>query len=296
MPEPKTTNLDGSQGLPSPGQSNAWDNPPGADLDWDQLFAAPAEPTTPAEPTADDVNPDGPQAQPAPDEFFIEGEQSRYKTAEETVTGLNEKDRVIAQLREEASARTGVDPLSGQPDPNAPQAPVNFLEDSDAYLKALAEAAQAGNSQAYLGANLQLIGEVLGPYAPLLQEAAKSRAVETMRATNPDFGEFVVGEDYSSTLAEAPVLAEAITAAEADPRLAGSLPDLYKLAYLANAGRKAPDVIQAEVAKAKAEQAPVPVTQQPSTPTPVVSTSADGQPSRQDQLDALLRKVGDIPF
>ena len=296
MPEPKTTNLDGSQGLPSPGQSNAWDNPPGADLNWDELFAAPAEPTTPVEPTADDVKPDEPQAQPVVDEFFIEGEHSRYKTAEETVTGLNEKDRVIAQLREEASTRTGVDPLSGQPDPNAPQAPVSYLEDTDAFLRTLAGSAQSGNSQDYAAAHLQLISEALAPYAPLLQEAAKSRAVETMRATNPDFGEFIAGEDYSSTLAEAPVLAEAITAAEADPRLADSLPDLYKLAHLANAGRKAPDVIQAEVAKAKAGQAPVPVTQQPSTPTPVVSTNADGQPSRKDQIDALYRKVGDIPF
>ena len=191
-----------------------------------------------------------------PPEEYLAGENSRYKTREAATQGLNEKDRLIAQLRQQYSLATGVDPITKQPLAQRQPAPdQNYLSNPESYLKDLSAAKSA---QELTRVQTKLVLDTLQPLQPLITSSAKQQALEQTKSQYQDFGTFYGSQEYTQVLEKTPSLKEAIDMAEGDYRFHNRLPDLYSTAYLVRNGMRLPQVLQEQAARPQPQATPAP--------------------------------------
>jgi len=245
------------------------DAPSALDTDTlNQLFPSDS-PTSTAGIQAPATSEPAPQAQPpAPSsEEYLAGEASRYKTREAAVQGLNEKDRLIAQLRQQYSLATGVDPITKQPlsQRQAPTVDENYLSNPDRYLKDLSAAKSA---QELTRVQTKLVLDTLQPLQPLITSSAKQQALDQTKSQFQDFGTFYGTPEYTQVLEKTPSLKEAIDMAEGDYRYHNRLPDLYATAYHVRNGMRLPQVLQEQASRPSPTPTPAPRQSVPSTTPP----------------------------
>ena len=239
-----------------------WD-PPAGDADWGELFGTEdgggqhpptqtAE-TTPAEPAPQATEPQAveePQVTPTPapktDSFFVK----TYRTKEATEAAIEEKDRVINDLRGKVIALAGVDPLKARREGVSQDQPnQSYLQDPDgaSYARDLTDAANNKQYGRYRDAQARLIEEVVqtrfGHLLPVIERASRQEAIDNVASENPAFKGFYASEDYSKVLETRPTLKRAIQAAESNPQFQGDLPELYKLAYDSSLASKTPELV-----------------------------------------------------
>jgi len=302
MPDPVTPSTV-PQGPPAGSQPVSLANAPGADLDWDSLFAnpeltpQPAPQAPPAEPTPSPAAQPQPTV-PAPQEFFLDAGTSKYKTREEAVAGFAEKDKRLQELRQYAIDKTGFDPLTGKEVPKEPpasQGPKNFLTDDKAYGDALSKAAEiyakTGDWKPYKEVQRKLAQEaaweLIAPYVPVVQDAAKVKAVHAAATElkDPGLEAFLASDDYKKTLERFPSLKYSIGVAESDPNAMQNLAEFYRMAYGLSSGTK--QAVTPVVPPAPAAQPAAPAVR-PTTPvstlTPIPAPGAAAQKLTTDEL------------
>lgn len=249
------------------------------DATFDSLFPADgpaptvAPATQPQPNTQPNVAPSTPspapvaQPQPQPDQYFLKGRTSVYKTVEEAQRGVDEKDAVIEQMRQRYALVTGIDPLTGKPlNAAAPVQDNNYQTNPNQYLNDLVEAAKTGQPQAYTNVQTKFINDTLAPIAPLVERAAKEQAMESLAREYPDAPKFIGTAPYQRALEANNELKEAITVAEHDLRFHSRLPGLYKIAYLTGQGLQLPEILRANQPQNSTKPAPTrPTTANPST-------------------------------
>lgn len=243
----------------------------------DTLF--PAEPTTtvatttPSAPVS--ATPSAPAAptMPAvdPNEPFLKGSESIYKTREAAQRGLDEKDALIKQLRQSYSLATGVDPITKQPiNAIAPQGNESYVLNPKKYV---ADLQDAKSPEQLAKVQQKFVFDTFQPIAPAISSMTKNAAIKQVADALPDFATFYGSSEYKATLEANPDLREAVEMAESDiafhPRLAG----LLKLTYLTNKGMQLPELLK----KAAAPTTPTPTRTQltPSTPAPTEYTTSN---------------------
>lgn len=259
------------------------------DVTFDDLFPAEntlEQPTTAAPPSTEATTTAPPASQP--EGFYIKTSTGTvYKSQEDTVKGIEHKDRTIEQLRAKYREATGRDPLTEEPKP-APRR--SYLADDKAYYKDMSEAVSKGDTRRFLEINRQLAQEVVneqvGPYAPVLQRVSRQEALSDVNSKIKGFQEFVNTEEYSKILDERPALAQAIKFAESDPRFryrqnqdgsfADSLPELYQLVYDSAQARKVPELLK------QGPRVGTAPTQTPPRPTMSTSSIAPGEPTNEN--------------
>ena len=228
-------------------------------------------------------------------EEYLAGESSRYKTREAATQGLNEKDRLIAQLRQQYSLATGVDPITKQPlAQRAPAPDENYLSNPDKYLKDLSAAKSA---QDLTRVQTKLVLDTLQPLQPLITSSAKQQALEQTKSQYQDFGSFYGSQEYTQVLEKTPSLKEAIDMAEGDYRFHNRLPDLYSTAYLVRNGMRLPQVLQEQAARPQPQATPAPrqsVT--PTTPPPPAPSSPIGLNSPEARKALIAQFEGQQGF
>ena len=247
---------------------------PGADTTWEDLFPSEDAPTPPQTTAAPEHPPqEPPQAPPPAPEFFIRASKSVYKTPEDAVKGLDEKDSLIDSLRQYAIEKTGYDPVTRQParqEPQAPQSQFQYLGNGKKLFDDLSDAVTRRDPERYEQVlrtyNNEQLAVNFAPVAPLLSEVARQKAIRT---SGKDIPSFLDSPEYKQTLEAMPTLQNAIQSAEADFSFSDRLPELYQLAYLAAQGRR----VQA------APPQPVPQTPPPAArPTTAPSTMTPPAP------------------
>jgi hypothetical protein len=262
-------------------------NPPGGDADFDSFFSGvgkqgeevadsnaipPVEPTTePTEPVAAT-----PEPSKAPEFSLKTATGTVYKTPEDAVRGIEQKDQLISQLRSMVSAVTGEDPLrkSGAvPGQQIQQPkPVSYLQDSRRYAEDLTKAAdmgqKTGNWDAYRNVQAQLqfetIQSTVGPYMPVVQNVGRQQAMDEVSRSIPEFRQFYGSSEYQKVLESRPKLAGFIQQAETQPTLQEELKELYMSVYDSAQASKLPSLV-------KQNQAPSNPTPAPRMPLPPVS-------------------------
>jgi len=227
-------------------------NPPTGDDDFDSLFqragidgesitnsnVISAEPTTaPTEPAPQTPEP----ASPEPSKFELKTSTGTiYKSMEDTVKGIETKDRTIDQLRSMIAAVTGEDPLSksgikpGQT--TAPQKPVSYLQDDVRFAQDLTQAAEVGQKtndwKAYRNTLGQLMYEVVqsavGPYIPVVQKVGRQEALEAVARDIPEFRNFYGTKEYQEVLEKRPKLASYIQTLEGNPTMQEDLAEQFR--------------------------------------------------------------------
>jgi hypothetical protein len=267
---------------------------PTGDLSFDALFppegtSAPPEPETTQVPT------------PPTEEFFLKASSSVYKTSEDAIKGIEEKDALIGQLRTRYIEQTGTDPITGkQVAPTTPVQPESesYYKTPDRYFQDLVSAVEQKQPDKYLAAQRRLIMETLAPYAPAIQGFARQQAVDKVSSEVKEAREFLGSPNYQKTLEAMPLLGDAIRNAEQNPQFQEQLPQLYKTAYLVAQGLSLPELLKT--------QAPA---QAPVTPRPTMGSTTMTPPTqaapREDLGTSLGRKaiierlegrVGNLPW
>jgi len=208
------------------------------------MSTQPMNPNTPqpAAPQSDDwfeqqeqPTPQAPPQPPAPDYFLKADTGTVYKTAEDAARGVAEKDRMIATQKQQLEhlQRIAQAALGGQtPQQTAQQqqaALYNALETSVqrgdmTFDQAVTALAERTSQQQY---QLQM-----QPLQPLIRHANRTQALEiASQQFDPNIRSFHGTERYNKVLETNSVLRDGINQAEADPRYAGALPELYKMAF-----------------------------------------------------------------
>lgn len=255
---------------------------PGGDLGFDDLFGdqpvsdpvTAAQTTDPAgvPPTQTSPAPQAPVA-PNPTPFEIKtGTGTVYKTVEDTIRGIEQKDTLIENLRSQLALRTGVDPITQQPlrfdapQSSAPQVP-NYSQDAQKYMEDLVAAAESNDPSRYAQVQQKFLLDTLAPISGIITDAAKKSAVEQIATKYSDFNTVRATPEFSAVLEENPELKEAIGLAESDYRFHSRLPGLYKIAYEAAQGRRVPELVRQQTAVV---QTPTPQPARPTTsPSPL---------------------------
>jgi hypothetical protein len=243
----------------------------------DELFPAdpapaPQAPVTP--PVVAESVPVTPQAPPiAPNEPYLKASTGTvYNTREAAEQGIAQKDAVIEQLRQRIALATGIDPLSERPVAAVgPQGNKNYMTDPDSYTDALKG---AHNPRELADVQSKFVMDVFQPLAPAITSVSREQAFSKVKAEIPEFSNFYGSTDYKATLDTVPDLKEAIETAEGDIRYHTRLPQLLKVAYLVNQGRKLPELLK-QVQPATPNPTPVRPTNVPSTsvpPEPIVTS------------------------
>lgn len=248
---------------------------PGGDLDLDSIFGDGSKTPTTVETT--------PEAQPTPAattpaEPLIKTKTGTvYKSVDDAISGIEHKDALIAQLRDQIKTQTGNDPLT-QRKP-APTGPKSYLEDQEQYFDDIAKAVTEKNTKAYMEAQQKLIWDSLGPLAPTITALSKANAERIVSTQIPEFKGFLESDNYSQLATEAPLLADAIRAAELNPQAASQLPELYKVAYLVSQGRRVPELVKN--VRVETPSQPRPTVHSTQVPPPATT----GQPVAQPGLE-----------
>jgi hypothetical protein len=250
--------------------------PPGGELSLDDLFPNPELPPQGGAPVTQVPTQTG-----QPEHFLKASTGTVYKTPEDAVRGIEEKDRTIERQKAQlAELQSKLQPQTAQP----PQP--DFAEQA---FDKLASAAQKGDKRAYIQALAEVQMATLSQFAPALTGVYEQQAITSLESEVKDFRSWLSGPEYSKTLEQFPMLSNAIQTAKSDPRAAGQLNEYYKLAYRAYAGD--PERIhetQTQVAQNSAAPASTPTrpTLQTSTPTPVGSSLPTnvGAPYTREQI------------
>lgn len=291
------------------GKQPDFSDAPGSDLTFDQLF--PSEPrvgdapntvtpATSAPVTTAPVTTPVPQSTPAvtpADDFFLSGSESKYRTREAAIEGINQKDAVIQQLRQRYALTTGIDPITQQPVGAAAATPAstNYARDRQRFVSDQAAALQKGDADAYGRVLEKFVMDTLEPYAPALQASARERALRQVESDVKDFDKFLGSSNYKSTLERHPELGDAIAIAESDIRFNSRLPGLYKLAYEASLSSQLPELLKAnqtttpEVRTAPVTMTPTTTAPPPSATTPAAAPSLATKEGRRAIIEAAER-------
>ncbi len=218
------------------------------DLSLDDVFPNPELTSTTASTTSQVAEPT--QTQVASEPFMKTSSGTVYKTVEDAIKGTEHKDELIRKLREQAIAQTGIDPVTNQPvrqQQQNTQQYTNYTQDPDRFLKDLTDAAESKDTKAYVRVQQKLVEDTMSPYANLIADFSKMKAVEQVTSEIPDFRDFLKSEDYQKTLDENVPLKTALSVAEANPAHSGDLAQFYKMAYKLNAAdRKLPQALRAQ--------------------------------------------------
>lgn len=236
-----------------------WFSPPGADLDLDSLFPNPQQaPQTPAAVPP----PAPPQATaPAPEWFLETPSGTKYRTAEDAIKGIAEKDRIIAASKAAHEQATR---------PAAPAENQSYATNPEKLFDDLVEAASSGNKRKYVESLARYNMDMLAPYAPLLAEVANEKALRTADARTHGVSQFVGTAEYDTAMENFPVLKQAVENVRMNPQGQAQLEELYRLSYLASLGLKTPELVRT------AAQQPAAPTQ---NPRPTLSTSTPSLPA-----------------
>ena len=183
--------------------------------------------------------------EPEPEMYLRTSTGTVYKTSEDAVRGTEEKDRLIEQLRQTAIASTGYDPIDKKPVQIAqPSQEPNYATDAARYYTDLSAASSKGDAKAFHQIQSKMFHDTLGPYLPAVADSAKNNVLENVASEYGDFKEHIRSDGYKEYLEERSIIKTAIETAEADPRRASELKDLYILAYEASKGHKLPELIK----------------------------------------------------
>jgi len=260
-------------------------NPPTGDDDFDSLFqrigvdgesiansnVISVEPTTAEAEPAPQVT----QSAPEPSKFELKTSTGTvYKTMEDTVKGIETKDRTIDQLRSMLAAVTGEDPLSksgikpGQT--TTPPKPVSYLQDDVRFAQDLTNAAETGQKtndwKPYRNTLGQFVYEIVqsavGPYIPVVQKVGRQEALEAVARDIPEFRNFYGTKEYQEVLERRPKLASYIQTLEGNPTMQEDLAEQFKDVWNEHQVRKL-----AELASK-----PAPVSQNPTPRMPIQTT------------------------
>jgi hypothetical protein len=242
MPDPNTV---------SPGNAGGnvnLQNAPGADFNFDDLFPNPEVPAQPQTATSGTTT-QTPQAT-TPDQFFLRNTDGTiaYRSAEDALTGIAHKDELVKRYRDYLDAN-GIDPNElkprQQPQTVAPSTQVdpNAL-DSGKLFDDLAAAAQCGDKAAYgriqetyqrkIAQNV--VENYLAPYAPLMAETARQRAIREVTKEIPDFPSFIGTEAFNRVRDSIPIYKDMLQLGENNPEASRRLPEVYKSMYLISQG------------------------------------------------------------
>lgn len=222
-----------------------------------------------------------PPAQPTQPEFVIEAPTgTKYRTIEEAVQGITSKDTFIEQQKAEIARLTSqLQPQQPQyQQPQQPQAPqqVRYAQNPKQYFADLKAAVDKGDEARYMHVQSQLFQEqlesVLGPVAPIIQDAAKQQAFGKVNI--PEFHAFYGSAEYNKVLESLPTLKIGIQQAENNHHFASTLPDLYKSVYEIAQARKI-----AETVRAQSTQQPPPTIQPQATARPAMTPSTMAPPA-----------------
>ncbi len=263
-------------------------NPPGEDSLFNELF--PPEGSEPVEtapqPPPQQNPPQVPQSQPEPTrpEFVLETRTgTRYRTADEAARGIEEKDRLIENLRRAVSSLSGVDPLNNRP---VSQTPQSYAANPQRYIEDMAEAAARKDWNRYAQIQAQFISEIqaanISPYMPVIQEVGKLRALEQVSAEIAEFRRFYGSAEYAKVLEQNPELQEAIVVCETDPQYAPRLAGLYRTVWRIYLGTVPQQTIQQQPSQ------PAP------SPQPRPTMTATQLPPPQPQGQSLGRSVSEL--
>lgn len=236
---------------------------PGGDLNLDDIFGNEdvlgSQTTTPESNT--------PQATTTePEPFLKTSTGTVYKSAEDAVKGVEHKDQLITQLRQQLNEATGKDPLKRTPEPT--NVNKNYLDDKGLYFRDLSKSVEDKNPERYMEVQTKLIYDTLAPLAPAITSLVRNSAIESLEKELPDFRKFAASDDYSQTLEKFPLLKGAIEVAERNPQASNQLPEFYKLVYNAHRGSKLPEIVE----QARSSAAP-------QTTRPTVSSGVTTPPS-----------------
>jgi hypothetical protein len=206
-----------------------------------------------------------------------------YKTADDAIRGIQEKDRVIAELKAKVAQATP------PPTTKSAEGPKSYLDNPDQLFDELVAKASSGDKRGYVEAIGQYIREQtsqnLSPYAPMLSEVSHEKASRQLEAELPGSRQWIESGELESSLAQEPLLASAIQNARANPQLAGQLHELYRMAYLSSLGRRMPQLVQSASAQAQAAPQPTPRPTLQAT-TPGLTPSLATQQYRPDDLSS----------
>lgn len=218
---------------------------PGADNSLDDLFPNPElQPAVPPQAAQGTTPQQTPQAPAAP---FLKAGDSVYNTAEEAARGLEHKDQLVARYRA-FLAENGFDPNELKPVQKEPpqatpeQSQFTYLGNPKKYYEDLARAAnpQRPDPEAYERVQRQYQQEVfsnfLAPYAPLMAETARQRAIRQVSADIPNFQTFIEGPGFKKTVETIPLYKEMLELGESNPDASKRLPEVYRMIYLTYQG------------------------------------------------------------
>jgi hypothetical protein len=219
---------------------------PGADTSFDDLFlpeGVPAGQPQAAPGTTPPQTPQAPSNQP-----FLKAGDTVYLTAEDAAQGVAHKDQLVARYRT-FLAENGFDPNELRPlQPQAPAAPQSvpskykYLGNGKQYYADLAKAAdrQNPNPEEYERITRQYQQEVFSsmyePYAPLMAESARQRAVRQVSAEIPNFQAFLDSPEFKKTTESIPLYKDMLQLGENDPEASKRLPEVYRMIYLTHQG------------------------------------------------------------
>lgn len=264
---------------------------PSGDLNLDDIFGENQGATTTQPPVTKETSTADPVTTQSSDPVIKTKTGTIYKSIEDAVEGIEHKDALIAQLREQVKAGTGKDPLVASR-PVATEQPVNYVENGDKYFEDIADAVTKKDTKAYMEAQKKLIYDTLGPIAPTLTALSRANAERVVTEQLPEFKGFLRSEQYKQIEETSPLLADAIRSAEMNPAAAGQLPELYRVAYLASQGRRVPELVQS--AAQQVQQAPPRPTVQstqlappPTTGVPVTQPGLNTSAERKAMIEKM---------
>ena len=159
-------------------------------------------------------------------------------------------------------------------------APVDYSVNGEKFIADINKAISSNDTTAYMAAQRKLIWDSLGPLAPTITALSRANAERVVSEQIPEFKGFLASEQYGKIAEESPLLADAIKSAESNPAAAQQLPELYRIAFLANQGRRVPELIQS-VRNENPPVQPRPTVQS----TPLAPPPSNGTPSAPPSLD-----------
>ena len=251
-----------------PASQGAW-NPPGADINLDELFAE-TQPTTASQSTTSAP----PTTTTEPQTYAY-----TYKTREETERGIKEKDTFIANLR---SDNEKLKAQIGHPAPPTQATQPRFIDK----VKEAVAAAEAGRPEQYEQVMEQFVLERLGPAAAILMENAKDSAIRKLEPSAPGIRTFIGSDAYKAYLDERPILKDAVANAESNVTYAPQLSQIYQIAYEASLGRRLPT----QTEKPAVESPTSRPTLSPSVQVPPVPAPAH-DPQTKEGRDAIIKDM-----
>lgn len=215
---------------------------PGGDLNLDDIFGDASGTPTTVEPQPNPPVTQQPTTPVATEPVIKTKTGTIYKSIGDAVEGIEHKDALIAQLREQVKQNTGNDPLNARRP--TPVVSDNYIENHDKYIADINDAIEKKDTKRYMEIEQKKIWDALGPLAPTITALSRANAERVVSSELPEFSGFLASEQYQALSTQSPLLAEAIRSAELNPAQSQQLPELYKIAYLSSQGRRVPELIQ----------------------------------------------------